>query len=96
MMFCHHIGNIFLTFFEELVHVSDPELVNSVDFIIELIVKLISFFFVGHLDLMKLPVFELLLAMFPLDTAPFSINVFSFLFMFDHLLVEDSQILVKT
>jgi hypothetical protein len=90
------IGDILFAFGKECVHIVGPELIDSVNLLIELVVQIISLPFVGKLHLMKLLILKLLLAMFPLHSASFCIDVLTLLLMFDHFLVEDSQALVQT
>jgi hypothetical protein len=89
------IGDILFAFGKEVVYIVGPELIDSVNLLIKLVVKVISLSFVGKLHLMKLLIFKLLLAMFPLHSASFCIDVLPLLLMFDHFLVEDSQALVQ-
>lgn len=94
-MFGKKMGNIFLTFGKEFVHVGSPELIDSFDFVVELVVEVISLSFVSLFHFVELLAFEFLFAMFPFDTAPLSIDVLTFLLVFDHFFVEDSEVLVE-
>jgi hypothetical protein len=96
ILLSEQIGDILFAFGKEGVHIVGPELIDSVNLLIEFVVKVISLSFVGKLHLMKLLIFKLLLAMFPLHSASFCVDVLTLLLMFDHFLVEDSQVLVQT
>lgn len=95
-VFGEKVRDTLLAFSEELVHVGGPELIDSFDFVVELVVEVVALFFVSEFHFMELFVFELLFAMLPFDAAPFGIDVLSFLFVLDHFLVQDSEVLVET
>ncbi len=61
-----------------------------------MIVELGSLLFMGEFHFTELFVFELLFAMLPFDTAPFRIDILTFLLVFDHFLVKDFEILIET
>lgn len=95
MVFCLHVGDTLLAVLMELIHFVGPELVDFVELVVKLSGQLVALFFVGEFHFVELFVFELLFTVFPLHPAPFCIHILTFLLMFDHLFVKQSQVVIQ-